>query len=417
MLACRRPIAPPAPLARATSTDARVVDIFDTTLRDGSQQEGLSLTVDDKLRVAEQLDHLGVAYIEGGWPGANPKDEEFFARAPVELRLATATLVAFGSTRGPGCGPRATGAANLVKAGTEVVCLVAKASETHVTDALRTSLDEALAMAGDSVASLGERPTGVLRRRAFLRRLRAEPGVLEAVLAAAKGRGETLVLCDTNGGTLPHEVEEIVSMVGEFGSQIGVHFHNDSGCAVANSLAAVRVGATQVQGCVNGYGERAGNADLSAVIPNLSLKLLGAHDPAGTPRAAHACGPPHRRAGQRVAQPAAAVRRGRGLRAQSRSAHERIAGAADAYEHVAPDTSATGRVSWCRSSRAGPLWPSRPRSWPRAGFGGWDEVLGEAQVARAPRATTSRWPTDPSSCCCVARRVGSRITSRSSPTG
>src|SRR5580700_7829835 len=133
------------------------VDVFDTTLRDGSQQEGLSLTVDDKLRVAEQLDHLGVAYIEGGWPGANPKDEEFFARAPVELRLSTATLVAFGSTRRPGVKADDDEVLrNLVKAGTEAVCIVAKASEVHVKEALRTTLDEALTMAADSVTYLKE---------------------------------------------------------------------------------------------------------------------------------------------------------------------------------------------------------------------------------------------------------------------
>src|SRR5579863_678138 len=131
------------------------VDIFDTTLRDGSQQEGLSLTVDDKLRVAEQLDHLGVAYIEGGWPGANPKDEEFFARAPAELRLSTATLVAFGSTRRPGVRAEDDEVlAQLVKANTEAVCIVAKASQLHATEALRTTLDEAVAMAAESVEFL-----------------------------------------------------------------------------------------------------------------------------------------------------------------------------------------------------------------------------------------------------------------------
>jgi 2-isopropylmalate synthase len=253
------------------------VDIFDTTLRDGSQQEGLSLTVDDKLRVAEQLDHLGVAYIEGGWPGANPKDEEFFARAPAELRLHTATLVAFGSTRRPGI--RADDdevLRNLVKANTEAVCIVAKASEMHVTDALRTSLDEALAMAADSVAFLRDHDLRVFfDAEHFFDGYRENPEFSKNVLrAAVDGGAETLVLCDTNGGTLPHDVEHIVAeMSAMFDCQIGVHFHNDAGCAVANSIAAVRAGATHVQGCVNGYGERAGNADLSATIPNLSLKL------------------------------------------------------------------------------------------------------------------------------------------------
>ncbi len=186
------------------------VDIFDTTLRDGSQQEGLSLTVDDKIRVAEQLDHLGVAYIEGGWPGANPKDEEFFARAPLELRLSTSTLVAFGSTRRPGVRADTDEVlANLVKAGTEVVCIVAKASEMHVTEALRTSLDEALAMAADSVAFLRENDLRVFfDAEHFFDGYKANPEFSKAVLrAAVDGGAETLVLCDTNGGTLPHEVE------------------------------------------------------------------------------------------------------------------------------------------------------------------------------------------------------------------
>ncbi|HXW31929.1 MAG TPA: citramalate synthase [Acidimicrobiales bacterium] len=253
------------------------VDIFDTTLRDGSQQEGLSLTVEDKLRVAEQLDHLGVAFIEGGWPGANPKDEEFFARAPAELRLSTATLVAFGSTRRAGVMAEDDDVLrHLVKANTEAVCIVAKASALHATEALRTSLEEALAMAGDSVAFLCSHDLRVFfDAEHFFDGYRDNPEFSLGVLRAAADAGaETLVLCDTNGGTLPHDVERIVAEVADrFDTQIGVHFHNDSGCAVANSVAAVRAGATHVQGCINGYGERTGNADLSAAIPNLSLKL------------------------------------------------------------------------------------------------------------------------------------------------
>ncbi len=253
------------------------VDIFDTTLRDGSQQEGLSLTVDDKLRVAEQLDHLGVAFIEGGWPGANPKDEEFFARAPAELRLSTATLVAFGSTRRPGVKPEDDEVLrHLVKANTEAVCIVAKASQTHVIDALRTDLDEAVAMAAESVDFLRQHDLRVFfDAEHFFDGYFENPEFSRRVLRAAEEAGvEALVLCDTNGGTLPHDVEAIVaSIVADFECQVGVHFHNDSGCAVANSIAAVRAGATHVQGCINGYGERTGNADLSAAIPNLSLKL------------------------------------------------------------------------------------------------------------------------------------------------
>ena len=253
------------------------VDIFDTTLRDGSQQEGLSLTVDDKLRVAEQLDHLGVAFIEGGWPGANPKDEEFFARAPAELRLSTATLVAFGSTRRPGVKAGDDEVLrHLVKANTQAVCIVAKASELHVVEALRTSLDEAVAMAADSVDFLRSHGLRVFfDAEHFFDGYRENPDFSLRVLKAAADAGaETLVLCDTNGGSLPHEVDQIVArVVDAFDSQVGVHFHNDSGCAVANSIAAVRAGATHVQGCVNGYGERTGNADLSVAIPDLALKL------------------------------------------------------------------------------------------------------------------------------------------------
>ncbi len=322
------------------------VDIFDTTLRDGSQQEGLSLTVDDKLRVAEQLDHLGVAFIEGGWPGANPKDEEFFARAAGELRLSTATLVAFGSTRRAGVRPEDDEVLrHLVKAGTEAVCIVAKASEVHVTEALRTSLDEALAMAAESVEFLRSNGLRVFfDAEHFFDGYRANPEFSWRVLEAAAGAGaETLVLCDTNGGTLPHEVERIVGeVVSGFERQIGVHFHNDSGCAVANSLAAVRMGATHVQGCVNGYGERAGNADLAATIPNLSLKLNVRTIPAErlerlTPVAHHiaelvniAPNPQQPYVG------AAAFAHKAGLHASA------IARRRDAYEHVPPDSVGNG---------------------------------------------------------------------------
>jgi 2-isopropylmalate synthase len=253
------------------------VDVFDTTLRDGSQQEGVSLTVDDKLRVAEQLDQLGVTFIEGGWPGANPKDAEFFARAPTELRLSTSTLVAFGSTRRAGVRPEDDETLrHLVEAQTEAVCIVAKSSEMHVVDALRTTLDEAVAMVADSVAFLRANDLRVfLDAEHFFDGYRANPEFTLRILRAAEEEGaETLVLCDTNGGTLPFEVERVVAdVLGGFETQVGVHFHNDSGCAVANSLAAVGVGATHVQGCVNGYGERSGNTDLAATIPDLSLKL------------------------------------------------------------------------------------------------------------------------------------------------
>jgi len=254
------------------------VEIYDTTLRDGSQREGISLTVADKLKVAEQLDHLGVDYIEGGWPGANPKDEEFFRRAPADLRLERSQLVAFGSTRRAGVKADDDDVLrNLVKANTPVVCIVAKSWDYHVTEALRTTLDEAVAMVSDSVEFLhGAGLEVFLDAEHFFDGYRNNPEFALRVLRAAHEAGATrLVLCDTNGGTLPHLVDQTVAEVRSAlpDAGLGVHFHNDTGCAVANALAAVRQGAVQVQGCVNGYGERTGNANLTAIIPNLTLKM------------------------------------------------------------------------------------------------------------------------------------------------
>ena len=263
--------------AGAADRTPAAVEIYDTTLRDGSQLEGISLTVEDKLRIARELDRLGVHYIEGGWPGANPKDDEFFARAAEELRLRTAALVVFGSTRRTGgrCESDAV-LANLVAAGTGTVCIVGKCWDYHVTEALRTSLDEGIAMVGESVAYLV-----AAGRRVFFDAehlfdgYKHNPDYSLAVLAAAAEAGaERLVLCDTNGGTLPHEVYSIVAeIVDRLGACVGVHLHNDTGCGVANALAGVRAGAIQVQGTINGYGERTGNCDLVPIIANLSLKM------------------------------------------------------------------------------------------------------------------------------------------------
>jgi 2-isopropylmalate synthase len=254
------------------------VEIFDTTLRDGAQFEGISLTVDDKLRIAEQLDWLGVRWIEGGYPQANPKDEEFFRRAPAELTLETAELVAFGSTRRPAgkvdVDPTLQA---LIGANTSTVCIVGKSWDFHVTEALRTSLDEGVAMVGDSVAFLTQAGRRVFfDAEHFFDGYRANPEYALRVLEAAATNGvDCLVLCDTNGGSLPHEVQAVTAqVVAHFaGVSIGIHTQNDSGCAVANSIAAVVGGATQVQGTVNGYGERTGNANLMTVIPDLTLKL------------------------------------------------------------------------------------------------------------------------------------------------
>jgi 2-isopropylmalate synthase len=255
------------------------IEIFDTTLRDGTQFEGISLTVEDKLKVAEQLDWLGVAWIEGGYPQANPKDEEFFKRAVTELRLDTATLVAFGSTRRPAgkvdVDPTLRA---LVEAGTSTVCIVGKGSAFHVTQALQTTLDEGVAMVGESVQFL--KAAGL---RVFFDAehcfdgYKADPEFTLRILEAAATNGaDCVVLCDTNGGSLPHEVQRITTEVAAYlGSeqQLGIHTQNDTGCAVANAVAAVLGGATQLQGTVNGYGERTGNANLMTCIPNLELKL------------------------------------------------------------------------------------------------------------------------------------------------
>ena len=253
------------------------VEIYDTTLRDGSQLEGISLTVADKLRIAEQLDKLGVAYIEGGWPGANPKDDEFFARARDELELTTSEFVAFGSTR------RAKGKvdsdqtlANLVAAGTGVVCIVGKCWDYHVTEALNTTLDEGVAMVADSVDYLVAQGKRVFfDAEHFFDGYKRNPEFsLRVIEAAAMAGAEAVVLCDTNGGSLPPDIESAVAdVVAHVDCAVGIHLHNDTGCGVANALAAVRAGATQVQGTINGYGERVGNCDLVPIMANLELKM------------------------------------------------------------------------------------------------------------------------------------------------
>tara|TARA_B100000676_G_scaffold237477_1_gene237633 strand:- start:200 stop:1825 length:1626 start_codon:yes stop_codon:yes gene_type:complete len=255
----------------------RSIEIYDTTLRDGSQLEGISLTVEDKLRIAEQLDSLGVHYIEGGWPGANPKDDEFFERAKEELSLETSVFVAFGSTR------RAKGKvdqdqtlANLLGANTEVVCIVGKCWDYHVREALQTSLEEGVAMVADSIEYLVANGRRVFfDAEHFFDGYKNNPEFsLQVLEAAAMAGAERLILCDTNGGTLPHEVEQAVGDVVEhLDVGVGVHLHNDAGCGVANAIAGVKAGAIQVQGTINGYGERTGNCDLVAVIANLTLKM------------------------------------------------------------------------------------------------------------------------------------------------
>jgi 2-isopropylmalate synthase len=248
------------------------VDIYDTTLRDGTQREGISLSLDDKLRIAQLLDQFGVGYIEAGWPGSNPKDAEVFRR----LRLQNSTVVAFGATRRPGvsCDGDASVEA-LVESGAPVCTLFGKSWLLHVAEVLRTTPDENLRMISDTVSYLKGRGRRVIYdAEHFFDGWRADAGyALETLHAAADAGAEAVVLCDTNGGSLPWQIEEGVRAALPIAAKIGIHAHDDGGCAVANSLAAVRAGARHVQGTINGYGERCGNANLCAIVPDLELKL------------------------------------------------------------------------------------------------------------------------------------------------
>lgn len=253
------------------------VTLYDTTLRDGSQRAGITYSVEDKLRIARRLDSLGMAYIEGGWPGSNPKDAQFFAElASAPLRQAKA--VAFSSTCRAGVKPEADSTlALLVAAGTPVVTIFGKSWDFHVTQGLGTTLEENLRMIRDSVAWLKANGREVIYdAEHFFDGYRANPAYAMATLRAAFAAGAGwLVLCDTNGGTLPTDVGRIVrDVAGALPlASLGIHAHDDSGLGVAVSLAAVEAGALMVQGTINGYGERCGNANLCAVAPNLELKM------------------------------------------------------------------------------------------------------------------------------------------------
>ena len=250
--------------------------IYDTTLRDGAQQEGLNLSVHDKLTIAKHLDDLGVGFIEGGWPGANPRDTEFFKRAAKEITFKHATFVAFGATRRAGV--RAADDALLQAlrdSEAPVVTLVAKSHDRHVELALKTDLKENLAMIRDSIKFLIEGGQRVfLDAEHFFDGYRDNREyALEVVRTAADAGADVIALCDTNGGMLPDQISEIThEILSSTSARLGIHCHNDTGCAVANSLAAVSAGATHVQGTLNGYGERTGNADLVSIIANLQLK-------------------------------------------------------------------------------------------------------------------------------------------------
>ncbi len=267
--------------------DRSDVLVYDTTLRDGTQREGISLSCDDKLRIAHRLDQVGVALIEGGWPGSNPKDAELFARAR-DVQWTHASLAAFGATRRAGVAVEDDPSiAALLDAGTAVCTIFGKSSTLHVREVLRTTLDENLRLVEDSVAYLRAHGRRVIfDAEHFFDGFAADQAyALEVLSAAARAGAEAVVLCDTNGGRLPWEVERATatarSSLPEEGVAIGIHTHDDGGCAVASALAAVRAGATHVQGTINGYGERCGNANLCALIPDLELKMGRRCLPAG----------------------------------------------------------------------------------------------------------------------------------------
>lgn len=252
------------------------VEIYDTTLRDGSQGEGISYSVKDKLRIAERLDQLGVAFIEGGWPGSNPKDQQFFKEAR-KIKFKTAKLAAFGSTRRAGIkASEDVNLRDLVQAQTPVVTIFGKTWDFHVKEALRVSLQENLDMISDSVAFLRSKGREVVYdAEHFFDGYKANSDyALQALRAAYNAGARTIVLCDTNGGTLPSQIFQIVREIREvIDAPLGIHTHNDSGTGVANALAAVEAGARHVQGTINGFGERCGNSDLVALIANLQLKM------------------------------------------------------------------------------------------------------------------------------------------------
>jgi 2-isopropylmalate synthase len=257
--------------------DPNFVEVYDTTLRDGTQGEGISFTLEDKLRIAARLDAFGVSYIEGGWPGSNPKDAEFFERAR-SLAFRHAKLAAFGSTRRAGLSAENDpNLLALIAAGTPVCTIFGKTWTLHVTEVLRTTLEQNLKMIEESVAFLrGSGKSVVYDAEHFFDGFRADPGyALQTLAAAARGGADVITLCDTNGGSLPWDIEAAVTHARESlpGVRLGAHVHDDTGAGVANTLAAVRAGARHVQGTINGYGERCGNANLSVIVPNLELKM------------------------------------------------------------------------------------------------------------------------------------------------
>ncbi|MEK4473705.1 citramalate synthase [Paenibacillus sp. FSL R7-0048] len=255
---------------------SKSISIFDTTLRDGTQGEGISLSADDKLKIAKKLDDLGVHYIEGGIPGSNNKDIEFFKRVK-ELHL-NAKITAFGSTRRKNSlAENDDNLKRMIDAGVPAATLVGKSWDFHVHTALQTTLEENLAMIGDSISYLKHQGLEVIfDAEHFFDGYKNNPEYAAAVLSKAREAGaDWLVMCDTNGGTLPYEIHEIVTALNQQlpGANLGIHTHNDCELAVANALSAIGAGARQVQGTINGYGERCGNANLCSIIPTLQIKM------------------------------------------------------------------------------------------------------------------------------------------------
>ncbi len=252
------------------------VFVYDTTLRDGAQREGISFSVNDKIQIVKLLDELGIHYIEGGWPGSNPKDMEFFRRLK-DIPLKNACIAAFGSTRHAHINAEADANVRaLLEASTPVITVVGKSWDFHVEHALNTTLEENLSMISDTIGFLkGKQREVFFDAEHFFDGYKNNPAyAMDTIRAAAESGVDTVVLCDTNGGTLPGEIQSIISEVKkELDVPLGIHAHNDTGMAVANSILALQSGAAHVQGTINGYGERSGNADLCTIIPNLQLKL------------------------------------------------------------------------------------------------------------------------------------------------
>ncbi|HLZ33793.1 MAG TPA: citramalate synthase, partial [Nitrospira sp.] len=275
-ISSRKPSVRPAAAALPPPAKSALLEIYDTTLRDGAQAEDVSFSADDKVRVAQRLDELGVHFIEGGWPGANPKDIEFF-RMIKETPLKHATVVAFGSTR-KASNPvqKDPNIRALLDAETKIITLFGKSWSLHVTDALGIALSKNLELVADSVAYLRSKNRRIFYdAEHFFDGYKTNPDyAIETIRRAVTAGAERVILCDTNGGTMPWEIKEICRIVQrECPVPLGIHAHNDCEMAVANSLMAIEMGVVQVQGTINGIGERCGNANLCSIIPNLQLKM------------------------------------------------------------------------------------------------------------------------------------------------